>query len=168
MASRTADATMIATELMTAMTRLRARLRSESTPGDMRWTWSQLAALGRIAVEGPTTMTVLAQAEHVRRQSMAETVAALRADGLVESRPDPSDGRKTLLAATQKGRELVETIPATREAWLGFAMDSTLSRDERQTLRQAAAIMSRLADSAASPAASTSGGRGNESRAFPG
>jgi DNA-binding MarR family transcriptional regulator len=148
MASTAVDATAIATELMTAMTRLRARLRSESAPGDMRWTWSQLAALGRIVAEGPATTTDLAQAEHVRRQSMTETVAALRAGGLVESRPDPSDGRKTLIAATRKGRELTQAIPATREAWLGLAVDSTLSRDERQTLREAAAIMSRLADSA--------------------
>jgi DNA-binding MarR family transcriptional regulator len=150
MASRTADtaATAVtATELMTAMARLRARLRSESTPSDMRWTWSQLAALGRIANEGPTTTTDVAQAEHVRRQSMAETVAALRADGLVESRPDPSDGRKTLLVATQKGRDLIETIPAAREAWLGLAMGELLNRDEQQTLRKAAAIMSQLADS---------------------
>lgn len=147
MASRTVDATATATELMTAMTRLRARLRSESTPGGMRWTWSQLAALGRIAERGPTTTTDLAQAEHVRRQSMAETVAALRADGLVETRPDPADGRKTLLAATQKGRDLIETITPAREAWLSRAMDSALDGDERQTLREAAAIMSRLADS---------------------
>jgi len=149
MASRTVDAaaTATATELMTAMTRLRARLRSESTPGGMRWTWSQLAALGRIAERGPTTTTDLAQAEHVRRQSMAETVAALRADGLVETRPDPADGRKTLLVATQKGRDLSEIIPAAREAWLSRAMDSALDGDERQTLREAAAIMSRLADS---------------------
>jgi DNA-binding MarR family transcriptional regulator len=113
----------------------------------MRWTWSQLAALGRLVEGGPTTMTDLALAEHVRRQSMAETVAGLRADGLVESRPDPTDGRKVLLAATQKGRDLLKGIPAAREAWLGIAMNEMLDREEQQTLRKAAAIMNRLADS---------------------
>jgi DNA-binding MarR family transcriptional regulator len=147
MAGRTLDATAIAAELMTAMVRLRARLRSESTPSDMRWTWSQLAALGRIVREGPTTTSDVAQAEHVRRQSMAETVAVLRADGLVEAQPDPADGRKTLLVATEQGRDLLESIPAAREAWLGVAMDATLDREEQEILRKAAAIMSRLADS---------------------
>lgn len=142
------DATVIAAELMTAMTRLRARLRSESTPNDMRWTWSQLAALGRIVNEGPTTTSDLAQAEHVRRQSMAETVAVLRADGLVESRPDPADGRKTLLVATKQGRDLLERIPAAREAWLSVATATLLDRDEQRILHEAAAIMNRLADSA--------------------
>ncbi|HEX6452908.1 MAG TPA: MarR family transcriptional regulator [Trebonia sp.] len=148
MASKTLNATAIATELMTAMIRLRARLRSESTPSDMRWTWSHLAALGRLVEGGPTTMTDLALAEHVRRQSMAETVARLRADGLVESRPDPTDGRKVLLAATRKGRDLLKGIPAAREAWLGIAMNEMLDREEQETLRKAAAIMNRLADSA--------------------
>jgi DNA-binding MarR family transcriptional regulator len=147
MASKTLTATAIATELMTAMIRLRARLRSESAPSDMRWTWSQLAALGRIVEDGPTTMTDLALAEHVRRQSMAETVAGLRADGLVESQPDPADGRKVLLAATQKGRDLHKSIPAAREAWLGITMDAMLDPEEQETLREAAAIMNRLADS---------------------
>jgi DNA-binding MarR family transcriptional regulator len=147
MASRTVDASTIAIELMTAMTRLRARLRSESAPTDMHWTWSQLAALGRIVQEGPTTTTDVAQAEHVRRQSMAEIVAALRADGLVETRPDPADGRKTLLVATHRGRDLLKTIPAAREAWLSVAMHATLDHDEQETLSKAAAIMSRLADS---------------------
>lgn len=148
MPGRTLDATAVAADLMTAMTRLRARLRSESTPSDMRWTWSQLAALGRIVQEGPTTVSDLAQAEHVRRQSMAETVAALRADGLVQARPDPADGRKTLLVATGAGRDLLTGIPAAREAWLSVVIAGTLDRDEQETLRRAAEIMARLADGA--------------------
>lgn len=144
--SSSSTAPTTSTELMTAMTRLRARLRSESTPGDLSWTWSQLAALARISEDGPTTTTDLAQAEHVRRQSMAETVAALYAGGLVQSRPDPTDGRKILLTATLRGRKLIETIPAARQEWLDGAIEAILDPAERQILRKAAAIMSRLAD----------------------
>jgi DNA-binding MarR family transcriptional regulator len=150
MADRTLDAATVATELMTAMTRLRARLRSESVPMDMRWSWSQLAALGRIVEDGPTTTTDLAQAEHIRRQSMAEIVAVLRADALVETRPDPTDRRKTLLVATAKGRQLLQTIPAARAAWLDVAMRTMLDRDEQEILHKTAAIMNRLANSARS------------------
>src|SRR5580658_2610614 len=94
----------VAAGLMGAMTRLRARLRAETMPGDISWNWSQLTALGRIVGDGPATVSDIAHAEHVRRQSMAEIIAALRADGLVESRPDPSDGRKVLIHATERGR----------------------------------------------------------------
>jgi DNA-binding MarR family transcriptional regulator len=135
-----------ATELMKAMTRLRARLRSESAPTEMAWTWSQLTTLGRIVAEGPTTMSELAHAEHVRRQSMAETVAALRAHDLVTAAQDPDDGRKTLITATAKGRSLLETIPAAREAWLAAAIAKALGPGEEQALLKAAAIMNRIAD----------------------
>ncbi len=137
----------VATELMKAMTRLRARLRAESAPSDMRWTWSQLMTLGRIIDEGPTTTSALAQAEHVRRQSMAETIAALHAGDLIASDPDPNDGRKTLITATRKGQALLKHIPVVREAWLSVAIAALLDPAEQQTLLKAAAIMNRIADS---------------------
>jgi DNA-binding MarR family transcriptional regulator len=146
-ASRSKRPVEAADELMKSMTRLRARLRSESAPTQMAATWSQLTTLARIIAEGPTTTSALAQAEHVRRQSMAETVAALRANGLVASEPDPSDRRKTLIMATEKGQQLTATIPAAREAWLSSAIRASLDADEQQTLLKAAAIMNRIADS---------------------
>jgi DNA-binding MarR family transcriptional regulator len=135
-----------ATELMKAMTRLRARLRAQSAPVDMLLTWSQVTTLDRIVKEGPTTASALAQAEHVRRQSMAETIAALRANGLISSGPDPSDARKSLIQVTAKGQELLTTIPAVRAAWLNTVISESLTTEERQTLSKAAALMNRMAD----------------------
>lgn len=146
MVSGTRRESQTATELMKAMTRLRARLRSESAPTEMAWTWSQLTTLGRIVAEGPTTISELAHAEHVRRQSMAETVAALRAHDLITAAQDPDDGRKTLITATGKGRSLLETIPAAREAWLAAAIRKALGPGEEQALLKAAAIINRIAD----------------------
>jgi DNA-binding MarR family transcriptional regulator len=136
-----------AAELMKAMTRLRARLRTESAPYDMQWTWSQLTTLARIVEDGSVTASELAQAEHVRRQSMAETLAALRTGGLITTAKDPGDGRKTLIEATPEGRALIATIPAARVSWLGGAIEAHLRADERETLLKAAAIMNRIADS---------------------
>jgi DNA-binding MarR family transcriptional regulator len=146
MVSGTRQGSQTATELMKAMTRLRARLRSESAPTEMPWTWSQLTTLARIVAEGPTTISELAHAEHVRRQSMAETVAALRAHDLITAAQDPDDGRKTLITATGKGRSLLATIPAAREAWLAAAIRKALGPGEEQALLKAAAIMNRIAD----------------------
>lgn len=134
-------------EMMRAMTRLRARLRSETWSEEQPWSWSQLATLVRIVDGGPTTTSDLAAAEHVRRQSMAETIAALRAAGLVETAPDPTDGRKLLITATEGGRALRAAIPEARGAWLTTAIAAHLEPAEIETLRDAAAIMQRLADS---------------------
>ncbi|MEV7780644.1 MarR family transcriptional regulator [Kitasatospora sp. NPDC088351] len=136
-----------AVELMRAMTRLRARLRTEAPIDDLPWNWSHLTTLHRIVQNGPMTASELAQAEHVRRQSMAETLAALRDGGLVATAKDPNDGRKSLVSATRAGQELCERIPAAREAWLSGAIGSMLRAEERRTLQRAAEIMNRLADS---------------------
>ncbi len=146
MSTQAGSAVETAIELMTAMTRLRARLRAESGHDEMPWTWSQLTTLGRIIQEQPTTTSALAQAEHVRRQSMAETIAALRAGGLIRTVQDPGDGRKTLISATPKGQKLLAMIPAAREAWLDVTIQTLLEPGEEATLRRAAAIMNRLAD----------------------
>jgi DNA-binding MarR family transcriptional regulator len=132
--------------LMRAMTRLRARLRSEAPLDDLPVTWSHLTVLHRIVEQGPVTATELAQAEHVRRQSMAETLAGLRAGGLITDGKDPNDGRKVLVSATAAGRALVERSAATREAWLSKAISNTLDADEHRVLIRAAEIMDRLAD----------------------
>jgi DNA-binding MarR family transcriptional regulator len=128
------------------MIRLRARLRAESAPDDMRLTWSQISTLLRIAEEGPITVSALAVAEHVRPQSMAETVAALRQEGLVSAKSDPTDGRKTLMSITPAGRRLISNIGPTREDWLEAAIDQHLTVSERRTLLKAVDIMQRLAD----------------------
>lgn len=132
--------------LMRAMTRLRARLRSEAPLDELPVTWSHLTVLHRIVEQGPVTATELAQAEHVRRQSMAETLAGLRAGGLVTDGRDPNDGRKVLVSATPAGRALVERSAATREAWLSKAISNTLDAEEHRVLIRAAEIMDRLAD----------------------
>jgi DNA-binding MarR family transcriptional regulator len=136
----------VARGLPRAMIRLRARLRAESAPADMRLTWSQISTLGRIAEEGPITVSALAVAEHVRPQSMAETVAALRQEGLVSAKSDPTDGRKTLMSITPAGRRLISNIGPTREDWLEAAIDQHLTVSERRTLLKAVDIMQRLAD----------------------
>jgi DNA-binding MarR family transcriptional regulator len=141
-------ATETAAELMKAMVRLRARLRAQSAPDETpAWNWSQLMTLARIIDEEPTTVSALALAEHVRRQSMAETVASLRAQGLITSAPDPDDGRKILISATEEGRSLARTIPAAREAWLSLVIRKALGPDEQQILLKAAAIINQIADS---------------------
>jgi DNA-binding MarR family transcriptional regulator len=136
--------------LMRAMTRLRARLRSEAPiVNELPVTWSHLTVLHRIVEQGPVTATELALAEHVRRQSMAETLAGLRASGLITDGKDPNDGRKVLVSATPEARTLVERSSATREAWLSKAISATLGAEERRVLDRAAEIMDRLADAQA-------------------
>lgn len=140
------DSSVLAVELGLAMTRLRSRLRLEQASVTTGQTMSQLSVLGRIGENGPTTASALAQAEHVRAQSIAETVSTLKKQGLVEAKPDPADGRKSLLSVTAAGRRLIDSIVDLRGAWLARAIEQQVSAEERDVLARAAGILSRVAD----------------------
>jgi DNA-binding MarR family transcriptional regulator len=140
------DTPQVASELTIAMTRLRARLRLESSAPTRGWTWSQLSTLHRVIEHGPLTAAALAQVEHVRPQSMAETVAALKVDDLVSTASDPTDGRKTLISATPHGHEVYDRVVATREEWLIRTMDAVATPDERRLLADAVKVLHKLAD----------------------
>lgn len=128
-----------------AIKRIRARMRAEST-SSAGWTISQLSTLARIIERGPVTASALAQSEHVRPQSIAEIVTTLKADGLVRTEPDPADGRKVLLIATDEGRDVIRQVTVSREAWLAQAIDTVVQLDEYPALAQAIDLLNRLAE----------------------
>jgi DNA-binding MarR family transcriptional regulator len=144
-AARPATAQSGAVQLGLAMQRIRARMRAESTTST-GWTMSQLSTLARIANDGPTTASALAQAEHVRPQSIADIVATLKQDGLVVAEPDPHDRRKVLLRATPEGRDLIHQVSSSREAWLARAIEAVVGPDDRAHLDHAVDLLNRLAE----------------------
>lgn len=91
-------------------------------------------------------MSELAVAERVRPQSMAQTVAELEAEGLVERRPDPEDGRRALVKLTKQGRATLEADRRARDGWLAQAIEHDLSAGEQDVLRDAVELLRRLAE----------------------
>jgi DNA-binding MarR family transcriptional regulator len=97
----------------------------------------------RIIHAGATTAAALAAAEHMTQQAVAQNVATLKAAGLVRSEPDPGDGRKTLLSATDRGTTLFARLHESREAWLVRAMDTVVKPEERPALEAAISLLER-------------------------
>ena len=58
--------------------------------------------------KGELPMSKIGERLMVHPTSVTNTVDRLRAAGLVEKRPNPNDGRGTLAAITDKGREVCE------------------------------------------------------------
>jgi DNA-binding MarR family transcriptional regulator len=77
---------------------------------------------------------------------MRITVASLEAAGVVSGKPDPKDGRQTLLSLTPSFLKLVRTGRAAREDWLFRALQGQLSAREREQLAAAIKLLSKLAD----------------------
>ncbi len=77
----------------------------------------------------------LAELAKVRKQSMAHSVELLTAAGYVVRRPDPNDGRASLIFLTDKGRALG---PASRSAGQRVEADwaAAVGRDNVEHLRR--------------------------------
>jgi DNA-binding MarR family transcriptional regulator len=135
-----------AVRLAMAVFRLRSRIRIEAGLRSTGIPISQLAVLGRIIDEGPTTAAALAAGEHVTQQAIAQSLATLKQRGLVQKQADPSDGRKSLVTATAAGRELRESLTVSREEWLTRAIDAAVKPEERPLLTEAIELLERIAD----------------------
>jgi DNA-binding MarR family transcriptional regulator len=138
------EAAALAGELRPVLARLSRRLRQQADPVDL--TGSQINVLVRLERDGPATVSGLARAEGVRPQSMGATVAALEAAGLLRRDPDPADGRKAPLSLTPEAREQFAAHRLAKEDWLQRAMARELDADELARLRDALALLARIAD----------------------
>jgi DNA-binding MarR family transcriptional regulator len=134
----------MAAELRVVLGKLKRRLREHANKGDL--SLSQMAVIGYLDREGPSTVTTLARAEGVRPQSMGATVAALEEAGLVTGNPHPADGRQVVLSLTAAARQWLDASRAAREDWLSQAIRSHLSPAEQDELARAAALLKRIVD----------------------
>jgi DNA-binding MarR family transcriptional regulator len=135
----------IATDLRVLVGQFKRRFRDKVNLGDL--TASQLAVLGRLDSDGPTTVTTLARAEGMRPQSMGANIAALEAAGLVSGAPDPNDGRQTILSLTASCKEKVKVGRMACDGWLIEAIQKTLSSAEQHELARAIELLRRLVES---------------------
>ncbi|WP_024511751.1 MarR family transcriptional regulator [Bradyrhizobium sp. ARR65] len=142
--SESPQLTVLAGELRVVVSKLKRRLREQADAGD--FTNSQKSVLLRLERDGPATVSMLARAEGVRPQSMRITVAALEAAGVVSGKPDPNDGRQTLLSLTPSFLKIVRTGRAAREDWLFRALNAQLTPREHEQLAAAMKLLGRLAD----------------------
>ncbi len=136
------DLGRLSSELRVVLGQLIRRLRAEH-----RFPFAQGSVLGRLSREGTSSVGALATAERVRPQSMAQTVSDLETAGLISRRPDPADGRRTLVELTPEGRVTLEADRRDREGWLASAIGAELTAPERQQLARSVELLRRLAES---------------------
>jgi DNA-binding MarR family transcriptional regulator len=135
------EAHRIAERMHSAALRLLRRLRKSDEA--MGVSAPKLSALSVLVFGGPQTLKDLAAAEQVRAPTMSRLVAELEADGLATKTEDAKDRRVVRIAATAKGRALLEAGRERRLEVLTAQIDA-LTRDDRATLQRAAEILVRL------------------------
>jgi DNA-binding MarR family transcriptional regulator len=61
---------------------------------------AQVPVFGAIKTRGPLSQKELARLLHVEQPTMAQLLTRMERDGLIERKPDPADGRSSLLCLT--------------------------------------------------------------------
>lgn len=135
------EAHRIAERVHSAALRLLRRLRKSDDA--MGLSAPKSSALSVLVFAGPQTLKDLAAAEQVRAPTMSRLVAELEAAGLVTKTGNADDRRMIRIAATAKGRALMEAGRARRLAVLTQQVEA-LPREEQRVLEKAAEILVRL------------------------
>ncbi len=139
------DANDVARALRVSIGLLRRRLRQAQAEGEL--TLPETSALARLDRGGPTTATALAKLEQISPQSMGATLGALKARGLVERCPDPEDGRRAVLSATEAGLQALWHRRNAMTEQLAQALATGFTRAELEQLMAVAPLLERLAQS---------------------
>jgi DNA-binding MarR family transcriptional regulator len=119
----------LAGRLRLAVVRLNRRLRAQRDV-EAIVTLTQLSAMASLHRHGPMTPGELATCERVQPPSMTKVIAALTERGFVDRSPHPTDGRQTVVALTEAGRDYVDAEVSARERWLAAQL-AQLTPDER-------------------------------------
>ncbi len=135
------EAHQIAARVHSAAIRLLRRLRKSDAA--MGLSAPKSSALSVLVFGGPQTLKELAAAEQVRAPTMSRLVAELQADGLATKVADAHDRRAVRIAATSKGKALLEAGRERRLVALTKQIEA-LAAQEREALRRAADILVRL------------------------
>jgi DNA-binding MarR family transcriptional regulator len=103
--------------------------------------WRVLAALH----DRPgSTATDVARLTGLDKMGVSRALASLEADGRVERRPDPDDGRRALVALTPAGRQLHRSLRAQVRACEQSVVASLSGTDRRRL----AAMLERMSSTA--------------------
>jgi DNA-binding MarR family transcriptional regulator len=103
-------------------------------PASDRLTFSALSVLHTLSRLGPCRLSDLVRTEQIKQPALTSAVAKLERDGLVERRPDPRDGRASLLSLTADGQSVVSRRHADRAEQLRGLIDRLSPADRAQLL----------------------------------
>jgi DNA-binding MarR family transcriptional regulator len=109
-------------------------------------TQSTLAVLemARLLGEGEHRLSEIAELRGVDQSVVSRQIGELEHRHLVCRRPDPTDGRASLVRLTPAGQEVLEQARMLRQEWLRAALSRSPAADVQTTARLVAALAQEL------------------------
>jgi DNA-binding MarR family transcriptional regulator len=116
---------------------LARQFRQASSESLRRWdiTPSQSRAMQVLMRHGLMRLSDLSEHLHIAARSTTEVVDGLQAKGLVERQPDPHDRRATLVALTEAGQAMGDSIQAARGSEAERVFDRLSATDRADLAR---------------------------------
>jgi len=102
--------------------------------------------LRRLQRDGPLNVSALAAALNLDGSTVTRQLTALQKDGLIERRPDPNDGRGTVIEATELGLRQVTAVSKARRAVYGLVLHDYTAEERRQLAQALERLNSALDD----------------------
>jgi DNA-binding MarR family transcriptional regulator len=131
----------VADKLHSAAIHLLRRLRAEDNA--MELSAPRLSALSVVVFAGAVSLSDLAAAEQVRLPTISRLIKDLESEGLVKRVKSGSDARVQYVAATAKGKKLLQEGRRRRVSRLAEEL-AALSPAESKMLAEAAELMEKL------------------------
>jgi DNA-binding MarR family transcriptional regulator len=103
-------------------------------PSSDRLSFSALSVLHTLSRLGSCRLSDLVRTEQIKQPALTSAVAKLERDGLIERRPDPSDGRAWMLSLSVAGQSIVSRRHADRVERLHSLIDRLPPADRAQLL----------------------------------
>jgi DNA-binding MarR family transcriptional regulator len=135
----------LASGLRISMSRLVKVIRSEVRHDELL-SLTERSTLSMIYQNSIMLPSELAAKEKVTSQSMSQIINKLYQNGYIIKTPSVEDKRKVLITITSKGQEFIELKRFKSQEWLSKAISEKTTEDEKETLMNAIAILTRLAD----------------------
>lgn len=114
-------------------------------PAVQKLSFTTLSVLDTLAFSGPKRLTELIKTEQISQPGLTQLITRLERDGLVERRPDPTDGRAALVHITDSGRKIGQTRHEDRGRRL-IPLIAQLTPAEREAIAAALPALTRLAE----------------------
>jgi DNA-binding MarR family transcriptional regulator len=114
-------------------------------PSVEKLSFTTLSVLHTLSRRGPMRLNELTATEQLTQPAITQMVTRLEHDGLVERRPDPSDGRVVLVSLTALGSHVIEARHADRVMQLTRFVEH-LNAEEQRAIASALPALARVVE----------------------
>lgn len=141
----TATDQVIAKQLRNLVTKMNKRLRKQANSME-QFSVAESSVLSCLMITGDMAPSELGAELHISSQFMSQVLKRLESLGLLARKASRTDGRKTIVSLTKKGRDKIETSRSQREEWLADIIATQYSAEQKAVIQRALELLTRMTE----------------------